>query len=353
MVWNRCAVLHHARHKATPRPPTVKKLARADWPQWEAHDDCLPCRGHQLCSCGWAKATKHPAATAHASCAAPRIDSIGVVGIDLDDALLPREREVATDYLDLVVGMLSQRCWSQCHHSNALPDLFTGMFAPTEEQATACMDNARQLWESVLKAVRMCNTGSGTSALDTCLRDIFWKDHVFVKEVAVLLDRCEWSYDNPDARSAVWGYAGTLANTKQPNENVFNTLRDIQRKSKNKRINRHRAWHAANTSPFLQTSPAADSETAFRHFELPAEDLVLPLELSVGRVKEGIFTPAGHIVHQSVNAKELLEPERTRRIPWQPAGPLADRKASAAAALLRCLSPSDFRLECVLNAALG
>ena len=43
-------------------------------------------------------------------------------------------------------------------------------------------------------------------------------------EVAVLLDRCEWSYEIPDARAAVWGYAGTLANTKQPNENVFNTI---------------------------------------------------------------------------------------------------------------------------------
>ena len=136
----------------------------------------------------------------------------GVTGVDVDDALLGRERDIAAEYLELVVGMLSQRCWTQCHHSNALPDLFTTIFAENEAKAQAGIDNARELWTAILFAVRVSETQEDApAALRLCLKDIFWKDHPYVKEVAVLLERCGWRYDDEAAREAVWPYAGSYS----------------------------------------------------------------------------------------------------------------------------------------------
>ena len=239
--------------------------------------------------------------------------------------------------------MLSQRCWSQSRYSNSLPDLFTTMFASTASEAEAGMSNAHLLWDTILHAVRVARsgTGAGTSSLQLCLKCIYWKDHIFVKEAATLLDRCDWAYDDDDARTMLWGYAGSLINTKTPNEDVFNTLRDKGRDNKNKRMNRHRSWYLANQCPFL--GDHSDSGCGYGHLILPASDFEHPLEVSVKKIGEGIFTPAGHKVHESIDSMSLLLPESKRPNPWQPAGQIAERKSVAAAALLRQDRASDFR----------
>lgn len=270
------------------------------------------------------------------------------MALDLEDHVLSFEREASAEYMDLVVGLMSQRSWSQSHHSNSLPDMMCAMFAASAAEAEAGMLNARQLWRSVLAAVRVSMSAESTAALKACLRDVFWKDHPFVKDMSILLDRAEWSYADPDARDLLWGYAGTLIDTKAPNENVFNTLRDRQRSNKNKRMNRHRAWHIANTSPFLTAGGGGNGE-GFRHFVLPDSDLNLPLDVSLHSVGEGVFTPGGHKVHASIDSKSLLVSEQeTRPVPWQPSGPTADHRQTAAAALLNFDAPT-FRLDCIQN----
>lgn len=266
----------------------------------------------------------------------------------MPDAALFREREIAEEFLDLVVGMVSQRSWSACHYSNSLPDMFAAIFAPTYAQAEVGVNNVRVLWSAIAKAVRLTHSGGGssfTNSLQQCLDDIYFKDHIFVKEIIVLLQRCNWDLANPQVRHQVWGYVGVLANTKMPNENIFNTLRDIRRASKNKRVNRHRAWRVANTSNFLDVigPEIADDCYKFRHLSLPQGDWEIPLETSADSTKTGIFTIAGHKIDPALDAKVLLEGCRTKETqPWQPAGPSADHKSSAASALLRCTAPSNF-----------
>jgi hypothetical protein len=139
-----------------------------------------------------------------------------------------------------------------------------------------------------------------------------------------------------------------MCNTKFPNEDVFNTLRDRQRASKNKRLDRHRAWREANMSPFLcgnssTTEEEIDAGRYFRHLQLPDDDHALPLEISAVKIGEGMFVPAGHKIHASVESKDLLVPAQERTRPWQPAGPLAERRSSAAAGLLTVESNHAFR----------
>lgn len=149
---------------------------------------------------------------------------------DLEDKLLQRERDIADELMTVVVALLSQRSWSQCKHSNSLPDLFCTAFGKTAAEADAGISNARHLWQSVLLAIRCTKVPTRTSAaLVDCLDDIFWKDDVFVQEACILLERANWDHADPEVRAMIWPYAGTMCNTKFPNEDVFNTLRDEQR----------------------------------------------------------------------------------------------------------------------------
>ena len=279
----------------------------------------------------------------------------GITGVVVEDAVLHREREIATEYLDLVVGMISQRCWCACHYSNSLPDMFAGMFAPTAAQAAVAMGNVQELWSAIMKAVRVARVedvaqASVTNALKQCLGDIYFKDHVFVKDTVVLLQRCDWSFEDPAVRQLVWGYVGCLANTKMPNENIFNTLRDIRRASKNKRVNRHRAWKVANTSNFFDFVEAeTDDDDKFRHIALPPCDWEVPLDVNANAMKEGIFTIGGHKINSALDAHILLEADAKKLAqPWQPGGPTVDRRSSAAAALLRCTASNNFGHACTV-----
>ena len=201
----------------------------------------------------------------------------------------------------------------------------------------------------MILAVRLSKSPDHTSAaLVDLLSDIYWKDHAFAQEARILLDRVEWDHADMEVRRMIWPHAGTMCNTKFPNEDVFNTLRDQQRGNKNKRMDRHRAWHHANVSPFLCSNSGASNEDLeagrfFRHLHLPDEDSMIPLEVSAARIGEGIFKTAGHLVRESVKSKQLLLDKKDRAIDWQPAGPLADRRSSSAAALLQVDMIAEFR----------
>ena len=121
------------------------------------------------------------------------------------------------------------------------------------------------------------------------------------------------------------------------------------RSNKNNRLDRHRSWYISNRSPFLCSNSTADPEDVengrfFRHLQLPPEDSVVPLEVPAVRIRGGMFVPSGHRIHPSVNSQDLLRPPKERKIVWQPAGPLSERRSSAAAALLQSDATFFFRI---------
>ena len=75
----------------------------------------------------------------------------------------------------------------------------------------------------------------------------------------------------------------------------------------------------------------------------------VPLDVNANAMKEGIFTIGGHKINSALDAHILLEADAKKHAqPWQPGGPTADRRSSAAAALLRCTASNNFGHACTV-----
>eukprot|EP00969_Alexandrium_andersonii_P178959 7911557-Alexandrium_andersonii.AAC.1 len=96
-------------------------------------------------------------------------------------------------------------------------------------------------------------------------------------------------------KDLLWGLFATRGNTKHTLEDVFNTLRDLQRDNKNKRIALHRLFWTAWNSKFLATD--TNNADGFQHLALCEADMDTDVpEAPVNLISDAAFHANKHKV---------------------------------------------------------
>jgi hypothetical protein len=203
------------------------------------------------------------------------------------------EQCVACQFQKLVMQLVSQRCWTQVLHSDNLPGVFAVVFHEDVEIVKERLAWARCAWNAVVRAQQLLRTPSGLldlareHAVQACLRDLAVHRHVLVQDLVQQGEACQWDRKNARWREMIFDVYGGPFHTKAHLEDVFNSVRDATRANKNKRVSRWRAYHAARHAESLKSQLPS--------LTLDAEHYGRPLLLHHASVRDGVFSPGGHV----------------------------------------------------------
>ncbi len=96
----------------------------------------------------------------------------------------------ADNFLCIMVELMAQRTWQQAERSLTLPDLLYTFFDPDKAKARAGIAKARKVWEAVLHAVRVRESGNrGKKRVAAVLADCYFAEKPMVKEMMLWLQR--------------------------------------------------------------------------------------------------------------------------------------------------------------------
>jgi len=255
------------------------------------------------------------------------------------DYLLKRDR--GRCFMQLCFHVLSIRSWSQAPYFLTMPYIFAGALHEKTNVAKAAMEECKTMWLAILKAEEIVeNEGDNFGAIKLLIGDTYFQEKPLVRKLALIAMRGNWSiYDETTQRALRDLFAG-ISQTKTHNEDVFNTLRDHQRKTKNKTCSLHRAYHTFHSCRLLQTEPEAGvNESESTEPLHPDRAVHLPLQdddtnAIVGESWKGEFNfrSASHQVDSRVKIKEQLR--QRKDVDWQPAGMTTLKRMTAASAYL-------------------
>ena len=261
------------------------------------------------------------------------------------EALVEAEGAVATQFLQLVLELVSTRCWSQLHHAQ-FPSIFACVFHPSARIAKDTMAVAKRMFEVLCRAHALKDTAPGLRGSRGCLADIAEHEHQLVLEAFALASECGWNYKDEALRKFVFLIFAGPTNTKTNLEDMFNEIRDHERLQKNKRVARWRRWWAVMHSKKLASASVLPT------LRLQPSDWQVPVLTGVAGVAgvgEGMFVCGKHKPDERLDLGRLGLPRK--QATWRPSGSAGNNRAVAARILLEQDEANDFRN--VSNAWLG
>ena len=263
-------------------------------------------------------------------------------------------------FVSLVVELAASRAWGRLGHSVCLPSLFVGVWHPDKDVARECLQRARRVWTQVLRAVAIAEGDAHDGAarglkkfMPKLLADLYYKNQPIVKEMCLIAQRANWDLDSAAFTplwNDIWFTYSTPGNTKFVCGDVFGCLQDLRGHNKNKKLNRFSSWyHAANwkqlhgnrvlgpddVGHLEDCSAAPDTQVRghnYGHMTLSSDDFRVPLDVPSKKMREGLFTAAGHKPHQDLKFANLTLPANKRQ--GRPAGQQAGFRMAAASEYL-------------------
>ena len=146
------------------------------------------------------------------------------------------QRRNLVDHLDLLVITMHKKLWYQLRYNTTLPHLWCCIFHPNEARRVAGMRSAERVWTQVMAAEKYCreNKGPVSTMLRKLLDCVYFSNHQFVLEAALLCQKYGWVHTNEALRRHMQPMCMAPSQTKTTNEDGFNVIRDLQRLHKNK-----------------------------------------------------------------------------------------------------------------------
>ncbi len=121
-------------------------------------------------------------------CQSPELEcTLGLqAGVWPEDVRLAR----AENFMCMMVEIIAHRAWQQVERSTVLPDLLFAFFETSPEKVDAGLAKARKVWETILHAIRVRQSGyAGRTKVKAVLDDCYFAENALVKDLMLLLQR--------------------------------------------------------------------------------------------------------------------------------------------------------------------
>jgi hypothetical protein len=228
---------------------------------------------------------------------------------------------------------MSCRVWTQSLHATVFPDRFALAYHPVSSVVDEAAASFAKVFDKCLEIERQVQSlALGWRKKASLLNDVFWFRNPLVREIFAWLRDKEINYNLRHAiiRDVAWRMFSSRNNTKRVLEDIFNTMKDVLRQSKNKRVSRDHAYFVAWTSPYLDCELPDQTETedfselhdsrvdpfeapqtvskplVYKTLKLTEEDKETPLSVGANHLNEGKFNAHAHQPNKNLNFDFLL-----------------------------------------------
>jgi len=156
------------------------------------------------------------------------------------------------EYKDLVLNLMANRAWSQCHYGLVFPYCLARILSSNQEQREKAKTLLKTLADGILKVEDRAMTASKSSTIKKLFNDIGTLEWVVTREVLIQGYKVSWDPRDQELRSMAFSMSAGPTSTKYALESTLSTVKDAgQRVAKNtQNMSSSSKWLYAATSPY-------------------------------------------------------------------------------------------------------
>ena len=162
------------------------------------------------------------------------------------------EAKLLLQYAELVMNLMSNRAWSQCHYGLLFPYCLARILSESEATRKKAQAFLQKMADGLLKLEEIAMTTTTKSLTRKLMRDLGTLDWIVTREILIQGVKVDWDPIDPELRSMAYSMAAGPTTTKGVLESTLSTVKDAgDRVAKNKQsMSLLSKWCYAATSPY-------------------------------------------------------------------------------------------------------